>query len=100
MEKTFEKVYGLVCKIPKGKVTTYGEIARALSISPRIVGFALNKNKNPSKIPCHRVVNRNGRVAKGYAFGGVKVQREKLQAEGIKFITGLQVNLKNHFFKF
>lgn len=83
-EQIFKKVYQLVKLIPAGKVTTYGQIAQKLKISPRTVGWALHANKNP-KIPCHRVVNKNGRIAKSYSMGGWKKQREKLISEGVKF---------------
>ncbi|OGH17170.1 MAG: hypothetical protein A3C30_03245 [Candidatus Levybacteria bacterium RIFCSPHIGHO2_02_FULL_40_18] len=66
--KTFEKVYDLVQEIPKGKVTTYGSIAKKLNMSPRVVGYALHINPDSGLTPCHRVVDRNGRIAKRYAF--------------------------------
>jgi len=95
----FQKIQNLVKKIPKGKVTTYGEIAKVLKIKdPRIVGWALHANKDKN-IPCHRVVNKKGFLAKNYAFGGAKIQKEKLKKEGIKFIGKFQVNLKIHFWK-
>jgi len=94
---TFKKIWKLVVKIPRGKVTTYGEIAKALKIKDaRVIGWALQKNKDPA-IPCHRVVNRTGFLAKNYAFGGEKIQKEKLKKEGIKFISNFQVDLKTHF---
>ncbi len=56
-----EKVLNLTQKIPKGKVTTYKEIAKALNTKAyRAVGNVLNKNKNPVVIPCHRVVKSTG----------------------------------------
>lgn len=80
-----EKVYKLVRRIPKGKVTTYGAIGKKLSMSPRVVGQALHLNPYEGKVPCHRVVNRNGRVAPNFAFGGNGVQRKLLESEGITF---------------
>lgn len=91
--KRFEKVYQLVRKIPKGKVTTYGEIGRVLKLSPRVVGYALHLNPDGAKTPCHRVVNRDGRVAPGYAFGGRDEQRKRLQSEGVKFKDEQHVDL-------
>lgn len=73
--EVFERVYEIVEKIPPGKVTTYGAIAKILNISPRVVGFALHENPDGQAIPCHRVVNKDGRVAPGYAFGGPGVQK-------------------------
>jgi len=83
---TFDKIYNLVSEIPNGKVMTYGQIAKSLNIrNSRIVGFALHVNKNPNKVPCHRVVYSDGRLAKGFAFGGESAQEEKLKNEGIFF---------------
>ena len=92
MKKTGnERVWELVRKIPKGKVTTYGTIAKKLHMSPRFVGHALHLNPDGELTPCHRVVNRDGRVALGYAFGGAGVQRERLEEEGVKFKDELHV---------
>ncbi|MGB9706461.1 MAG: MGMT family protein [Microgenomates group bacterium] len=95
----FRKIRNLVAKIPKGKVTTYGEIAKALGIKDaRVVGWAIYGNTDP-KIPCHRVVMRDGFLAKNYSLGGAKIQKEKLKKEGVKFIGKFQVDLKSHFWK-
>jgi len=87
-----EKVYSLVKQIPKGKVTTYGAIAKKLSMSPRTVGYALHLNPYEGKVPCHRVVNRDGRVAPHFAFGGSEIQKELLENEGVKFKDDLYVD--------
>ena len=84
---TFEKIYNVVKQIPKGKVATYGLVA-TLAGNPRwarVVGYALHVNPEPFIIPCHRVVNREGRVAPAFAFGGENVQRQLLENEGIVF---------------
>ncbi|MFT8355963.1 MGMT family protein [Bifidobacterium aquikefiri] len=83
-----ERVYEQVCRIPRGSVATYGQIA-ALAGNPRnarVVGYALHSNPKPGIIPCHRVVFRDGSLAPGFAFGGPERQRELLEAEGISFI--------------
>ena len=93
--RTFEKIYSLVSRIPKGKVLTYQQVANITHIgSPRIVGFALHRNKNPQIVPCHRVVNKKGALAKGYAFGGPSVQKEKLENEGVLFLKNGRVDLE------
>lgn len=82
----YNKVYNVVINIPKGKVATYGQIA-ALSGNPkasRVVGTALHNNPKPGIIPCHRVVNRFGRLAPSFAFGGKEVQRKLLEDEGVE----------------
>ena len=84
---TFEKIYEQVRKIPKGKVATYGQIA-LMAGNPRwsqIVGYALHSNPEPGIIPCHRVVNKEGKLAKAFAFGGENVQRNLLINEGVIF---------------
>lgn len=82
----YDVVYEQVKKIPKGKVATYGQIA-VLCGSPRAsraVGYALHFNPDPDNIPCYRVVNRFGRCAPAFAFGGIDVQANMLRADGIE----------------
>lgn len=95
---TFEKIYEIVKAIPKGKVATYGQVA-LLAGNPRwarVVGYALHVNPEPGVIPCHRVVNREGRVASGFAFGGEGVQRRLLESEGILFTPDGRVDLEKY----
>lgn len=83
----FDRVYEIVLQIPKGRVATYGQVA-TLAGNPRgsrAVGYALHQNPRPGVIPCHRVVNRKGRVAPRFAFGGPEEQRLLLEQEGIRF---------------
>jgi len=91
-----EKVYEIVSKIPKGKVTTYGSIGKLLHMSPRTVGTALHLNPYEGEVPCHRVVNRDGRIAPGFAFGGLGAQRKLLEKEGVTFIDDTHVDMKIH----
>jgi len=91
----FSKIYEVVKKIPQGKVTTYGEISKFLLIkNPKVVGWALHANKNKD-IPCHRVVNKQGQLAKNYSFGGLKEQKKRLIKEEIVFSKD-NVDLKKH----
>lgn len=97
---TFDKVYSAVSKIPRGKVSTYGIIARKIGISnPRVVGYALHANKDPDNVPCHRVVNIKGELAKGYAFGGLGIQKQLLKNEGVTFEDN-KVALQTHLYNF
>jgi len=90
----FERVYEIVRKIPEGKVMTYGQIALRLGTKDaRRVGHALHANRD-IKTPCHRVVNKDGRLAPSYAFGGYHEQRNRLIAEGIKFVDEMNVDLE------
>lgn len=98
--KTFDKVYTLVQKVPKGKVTTYGEIGRVLRLNPRVVGYALHANPSNDTTPCHRVVTIDGRVATGFAFGGEDIQKKLLEAEGVKFKDNSHVDIKDYFYSF
>ena len=94
---TFLKIYEVVKSIPKGRVMTYGQVA-SLAGNPRwarVVGYALHNNPDPENIPCHRVVNREGKVAESFVFGGGGVQRERLEAEGIVFEKDGRIDLKN-----
>lgn len=83
---TFEKIYEVVKKIPRGKVATYGQIARLAGNAKwsRVVGYALHSNPDPDGIPCFRVVNRFGGLAPAFAFGGADVQAKLLRAEGVE----------------
>ena len=86
----FDEVYQLLKTIPYGKVTTYGDIAKALGWprSSRIVGYALHVNPDPQNIPCYKVVNREGFLTPAFAFGGEDAQRAMLEGEGIEVVNG------------
>lgn len=89
------RIYEAVKQIPRGKVATYGQVA-ALAGNPRMsraVGNALHKNPDPDSIPCYRVVNSKGELADEFAFGGKDIQKNLLEADGIKVING-RVDLK------
>ena len=91
---SFERIYDVVRKIPKGKVMTYKQVSILANVAtPRVVGFALHVNADPEHIPCHRVVFADGRLTPGYAFGGEEIQREKLKSEGVIFNEKNRVDL-------
>ncbi len=97
MDNFFEQVYEVVKKVPKGKVTTYGDIAKAIG-KPRAgrqVGWALHSNPYQGIVPCHRVVFKDGSLAKNFAFGGSEVQKALLVSEGVGFIED-KVDMKNY----
>lgn len=103
---TFTQIYQVVKKIPKGKVMTYGEVGKAAGTSGRVVGFALHVNpeeyddRTGKGVPCHRVVDRNGRLAPHFAFGGAEEQRWRLKSEGILFKDPTHVDLdRSHLAK-
>ncbi len=96
MSNYYERVYDVVAKIPRGRVTTYGAIARYLGIASaaRMVGHALN-NSAETKIPAHRVVNRNGELTGRAHFPG-DTMRERLKQEGVSFEDEYRVRLEKH----
>ena len=84
-ENFFEKVYALVRKIPKGRVSSYGAIARAIGSpqSARMVGWAMNASHQIEDVPAHRVVNRKGLLTGKSHFGDSNAMKNLLEAEGV-----------------
>ncbi len=84
---TPQAVYEIVRRIPKGRVMSYGAVARAAGFpgNSRAVGRYLHVNPDPGTIPCHRVVFSDGRLAPSFAFGGEGAQRSLLESEGVRF---------------
>lgn len=99
MKKSFnERCYVILKKVPRGKVTTYREIAKVLkSKAYRAVGTAMNKNPDSPRIPCHRVVNSDGSIG-GFALG-TKKKIQLLKKEGIEIKNG-KIDLKKYLYKF
>ncbi len=96
-----KKVYSLCKKVPKGKISTYGEIASVLSkkiIMSRAVGNALNKNPFAPVVPCHRVVKSDGTI--GGFDTGIKKKINLLRKEGIEVKQGKIVDFKKRLYKF
>jgi methylated-DNA-protein-cysteine methyltransferase-like protein len=88
-------VYEIVAQIPKGKVLTYGIIAKAIGLkTPRQVGWILHRNEDPKNVPCHRVIFSDGSVSGNYAFGGADAQLNWLRSEGVELTPAGKVNLK------
>ena len=112
MNSFYESCYKVLKKVPKGKVTTYKEIARALnSKAYRAVGTAMNKNpyayaargrvggssfKSSDLVPCHRVINSNGELG-GFA-SGLKNKIKMLKFEGIE-IKDNKIDLNKYFYR-
>ena len=85
-----EKVYELVSRVPAGRVTTYGDIARALGKpgASRAVGYALRANPHPIVVPCHWAVMSDGRLG-GYGGGsGAPKKAKLLRGEGVEVREG------------
>ncbi len=86
MNDFYERVYDVVRKIPKGSVSTYGDIAEYLGTkgSARTVGYAMNNAHNVlPPVPAHRVVNRNGSLTGKHHFGSPNMMQQLLENEGI-----------------
>ena len=95
-----KKIYKKLLEVPKGKITTYGELAKAIGLKngQRAVGKIMNKNPYPAIIPCHRVVKADGKIG-GYAFG-VKIKKNMLKKEGIKIKDDRILNWEKTIYRF
>ena len=82
------EVYKKLLQVPKGKVTTYSELAKAVGLKngQRTIGRIMNKNPFPVIVPCHRVILSNGKIG-GYAWGE-KIKTNMLSKEGIEIKKG------------
>src|SRR5437870_752866 len=98
MSEFNDKVYEIVRRIPYGRVMTYGQIAALLGIprAARAVGWALNAVPSEAKVPCQRVVNRNGGLASGYGWGGKAAHRADLVVENVEISADFTVDLKKY----
>jgi methylated-DNA-protein-cysteine methyltransferase-like protein len=94
----FERVYAAVRAIPRGRVATYGEVARLLGVprGARAVGWALGalSATRERRVPWHRVVGAGGRISLRDGVGP-EVQRRRLKGEGVRFLAG-RVDLARH----
>jgi methylated-DNA-protein-cysteine methyltransferase-like protein len=85
MSDLYEKIYSVVRKIPRGKVATYGQVARLAGIGShaRLVGYALHALTPGKKVPWHRVVGAGGKIS--LSGEGYSIQRKILVSEGVEF---------------
>ena len=95
-----QKIYKKLLEVPKGQITTYGELAKAVGLKngQRAVGKIMNKNPYPVIIPCHRVVMSTGKIG-GYAYGE-NIKTKMLSDEGIEIKNGKIMNLENSVYRF
>jgi len=95
-----KRIYKKLLEVPKGKITTYGELAKAVGLKngQRAVGKIMNKNPYPVIIPCHRVVKSDGKVG-GYAYGE-EIKSDMLTREGIEIRDGKILDLENRIYQF
>lgn len=95
MNPFYHRIYRVVRHIPKGRVATYGLVARLAGRpgAARTVGWALSALPDDSDVPWWRVLNAAGRISLSGADHGSVVQRALLLREGVKFAPGGAVNL-------
>ena len=99
-DSLYNRIYSLVCMVPQGHVTTYGEISRQAGCTAHTVGFALAALPAGHDVPWQRVVNSQGRVSDRNGGDGSLVQRLLLEAEGIRFDKRQQVDLQRYGWRF
>ncbi len=96
-----QQVWDAIAKIPKGEVTTYGEIADYLGTKAvRAVGTAVGKNPYAPEVPCHRVVLSNGKIGNYSGEGGVSRKIALLKAESVEVREGKIVGFEERLFRF
>jgi len=98
--KLEEKVYKKLLEVPKGKITTYRDLARAIGLKngQRVIGKIMNKNPYPVIVPCHRVIKSDGKIG-GYAWGE-QVKAKMLSNEGIKIKNGKILDVEKSIYRF
>ena len=98
--KIDKKIYKKLLLVPSGKITTYGELSRAIGLKngQRVIGRVMKNNPFPVIVPCHRVVKSNREIG-GYAFG-VDIKRNMLTKEGICIKNNRIKNFEKSFFRF
>ena len=94
------KVYKKLLQVPEGKVTTYGDLAKAVGLKngQRVIGAIMKKNPFPVIVPCHRVVKSNGKIG-GYVYGE-RMKSQILAREGIKIKAGRIMDFDKEKFYF
>ena len=78
----------LLKRIPKGKVTTYGDLAKICNTSPRAIGRIMANNPDSVNCPCYKVVGNDGKLVGYSGKGGLKTKTELLEKDGIKVSNG------------
>ena len=94
------KVYTKLLQVPEGKVTTYGDLAKAVGLKngQRVIGTIMKNNPFPAIVPCHRVVRSDSKIG-GYAYGEM-VKFKMLTKEGIKIKDGKIIDFDKEKFYF
>ena len=93
----YQRIYSVVSRIPRGRVATYGQIARLAGLpgQARLVGYALAALDDRSRVPWHRVVNAEGRISpRRDGSPAARVQRLRLEREHVRFDDGVSLSLE------
>jgi len=88
---SYRRIYGVVARIPRGRVATYGQVAALAGLprQARLVGYALNVLPPGTRVPWHRVVNAKGQVSlRSSGLDHEGLQTQLLEREGVKFVAG------------
>lgn len=94
-DSLYKRIYAAVRRIPAGRVSTYGRIAKlAKAPGPRVVGYAMAALRDGSTVPWQRVVNHKGEISLRRVGDGQCRQRHLLEAEGVHFSLGDRIDLK------
>jgi len=98
MSSAYQRIYTVVKQIPKGRVATYGQIARLAGLGghARQVGYALNALPEDQDIPWHRVINAKGEISKRSVPAYEQIQKELLEQEGIEFGIDARISLRRY----
>jgi methylated-DNA-protein-cysteine methyltransferase-like protein len=95
--KPFARIYAVVARIPRGKVATYGQVARlAGRVTARLVGFAMAATPDDLDLPWQRVINSRGEVSLRKRGDGHLSQRRILEREGVRFDERGRIDLARH----
>jgi methylated-DNA-protein-cysteine methyltransferase-like protein len=99
-EGTYERIWSVVRRVPRGRVATYGQVAALAGFAsqPRLAGYALHALPAESAVPWHRIVNARGCISLPAIDGQYSLQRAMLEAEGIVFL-GERIDLRRHGWK-
>ena len=100
MSDAYTRIYAAVQQIPRGQVSTYGDVARRAGLPGRArqVGYALHALSEDADVPWQRVINAQGRVSLGDHVGMDRLQQEMLEAEGVEFDSRGRVDLERFRF--
>jgi methylated-DNA-protein-cysteine methyltransferase-like protein len=97
-EGSYDRIYAVVQRIPRGRVATYGQVAQLAGLAgqARQVGYALHALDDGARVPWHRVINARGGVSPRALPGWDQVQRQLLEHEGVAFDVGGRVSLTRY----